>query len=199
MTNSRDQILARLGANKPQSPPLPQIPMPAIAGDPADLLEQFSTVAVSIGSSVFRVQSYREIESILEQQFGGAQQVISRCSELQSFAANGSAENGTPHALERVDLAILPGQLGVAENSAIWVTENEMGQRVLPFICQHLALILPARAIVASMHQAYPLLKDEVSGYGVFIAGPSKTADIEQSLVLGAHGPRSLSVFIIGE
>lgn len=199
MTNSRNQILARLAANKPQATLLPQLKIPEFTGDPADLLEQFSTVAVSIGSSVHRVQSYRELESILEQQFGAAQQVVSRCQELRPFAANGSAGNGSPHALEKVDLAIFPGQLGVAENSAIWLSEEMMGQRVLPFICQHLVLILPAPAIVASMHQAYALLKDEVSGFGVFIAGPSKTADIEQSLVLGAHGPRSLSVYIIGE
>lgn len=199
MTNSRDQILARLAANKPQSPPLPQKKPPRSAGDPADLLEQFSAMAVSIGSSVHRVQCYREIESILEKQFGAGPQVVSRCPELQSFAAQGSGARVAPHALEAVDLAILPGLLGVAENSAIWLSEEMMGQRVLPFICQHLVLILPAHAIVASMHQAYALLKDEVSGFGVFIAGPSKTADIEQSLVLGAHGPRSLSVFIIGE
>jgi L-lactate dehydrogenase complex protein LldG len=36
-------------------------------------------------------------------------------------------------------------------------------------------------------------------GFATFIAGPSKTADIEQSLVLGAHGPRSLIVFLIDE
>lgn len=197
MTNSRDQILARLAANKPQSTPLPEIPSPRAAEAPVDLLEQFSTVAVNIGSSVYRVQSYNEIESILKKQFGAARRVVSRCPELRSFAASATAGNGTPHALESVDLAILPGLLGVAENSAIWLNEEMMGQRVLPFICQHLALILPARALVATMHQAYSLLEDEVSGYGVFIAGPSKTADIEQSLVLGAHGPRSLSVFIL--
>jgi L-lactate dehydrogenase complex protein LldG len=48
------------------------------------------------------------------------------------------------------------------------------------------------------MHQAYDALTFGRAEFGTFIAGPSKTADIEQSLVIGAHGPRSLTVFCIG-
>ncbi|MNW08326.1 Lactate utilization protein C [compost metagenome] len=47
------------------------------------------------------------------------------------------------------------------------------------------------------MHEAYQKIADSVYGFGTFIAGPSKTADIEQSLVLGAHGPKNMTVFIL--
>jgi len=74
-----------------------------------------------------------------------------------------------------------------------------MGQRALPFITQHLAVIVNARNIVATMHDAYSSIGITNQGFGAFIAGPSKTADIEQSLVIGAHGPRSMSLFLVNE
>jgi L-lactate dehydrogenase complex protein LldG len=110
---------------------------------------------------------------------------------------------GDPHALENVDLAILPTHFGVAENGACWITEAQMVQRALPFITQHLALVLRREDILPDMHAAYERIAaldaEEPYGFAAFIAGPSKTADIEQSLVLGAHGPASLTVFLLDE
>jgi L-lactate dehydrogenase complex protein LldG len=100
-----------------------------------------------------------------------------------------------PHELEPVDFAIVPGEFGVAENGAIWLTDRGVAQRAIYFIVQHLALVIRADQILHNMHQAYERLTWGRAEFGAFIAGPSKTADIEQSLVLGAHGPRSLTVF----
>jgi L-lactate dehydrogenase complex protein LldG len=66
--------------------------------------------------------------------------------------------------------------------------------------------VVPAGEIVDHMHAAYDRLGVAGLGgsafaqpmFGAFISGPSKTADIEQSLVIGAHGPRSLTVFLLG-
>ena len=102
-----------------------------------------------------------------------------------------------PHDLESVDWAVLPGQFGVAENGAIWVTDAGLKHRAIYFIVQHLALVLPSDQIVHQMHEAYGRASVGSSSLGVFISGPSKTADIEQSLVIGAHGPRSLTVICV--
>ncbi|MEZ6046685.1 MAG: LUD domain-containing protein [Planctomycetaceae bacterium] len=108
-----------------------------------------------------------------------------------------------PHDLADVDFAIVPGEFGVAENGAIWVTDATMKYKALYFIAQHVVIVLKVSDLLHNMHEAYPrtgLGNDsfrESPHFGVFISGPSKTADIEQSLVIGAHGARSLRVFLV--
>jgi L-lactate dehydrogenase complex protein LldG len=96
--------------------------------------------------------------------------------------------------LAEIEVLEIDGEFGVAENGAIWLTEEAMPHRVAPFICQH--LVINVKKIVPHMHAAYEELGKVNSGFGLYLAGPSKTADIEQSLVIGAHGARSLTVVI---
>ena len=94
-----------------------------------------------------------------------------------------------PHDLRDVDLCIAPGEFGVAENAAVWVTDRGLKHRAPYFLSQHLVLVVPADQIVDNLHQAYERLSFAEPGFGLFISGPSKTADIEQSLVIGAERP----------
>jgi L-lactate dehydrogenase complex protein LldG len=96
--------------------------------------------------------------------------------------------------LAEVEVLEIDGEFGVAENGAIWLAEEALPHRVAPFICQH--LVINVSKIVPNMHAAYAELNKPNSNFGLFLAGPSKTADIEQSLVIGAHGARSLTVVI---
>lgn len=194
--SNRDSILAAIAQNKPAPSPLPDLDHLGPAED--DLVEKFSTLAVSIGSRVLQVKDYQEVKTHLRQQFGTDRRIIATVPELAGPGEAGEL-SAAPHSFEDLELAVLEGSFGVAENGAIWLTEDQMSQRVLPFIPQHLALIITQEGLVANMHQAYDKIGEAGYGYGLFIAGPSKTADIEQSLVLGAHGPRSLTIFLMKE
>ncbi|WP_143306078.1 LutC/YkgG family protein [Chitinophaga vietnamensis] len=188
--NSRDKILAALKQNQPEASVLPSLE--GLRGAMPNDVAAYRKVLESLGGSLFEVNSAEEIRPLLQQQYPGLKRVVDATAPEQREWINED-----PHALEDVDMAIVPGQWAVAENGAIWLTEADMRVRVLPFICQHLAIAISKSRILSTMHDAYEKIGAPQTGFGVFIAGPSKTADIEQSLVLGAHGAKSLSVFLL--
>lgn len=107
-------------------------------------------------------------------------------------------KEGTEHTAADLDLVVTDGILAVAENAAVWVVPATDSLRAALFLTQHLALVVRGESVVQTMHEAYAAIDVAAAGFGVFISGPSKTADIEQSLVIGAHGPRSLTVYLQG-
>ena len=184
---SREKILANIATNKPSLVTLPNVPI--FEGDGS--IERFKTVLESIGGRAVEIASKADCQEAIDMHYSDIENVASNI-----IKASIEINLDTPkEVLEHVDLAVIQGEIGVAENGTIWVPESNMINRALPFITQHLVLILDKNNIVANMHQAYDKLEG-VGKYGVFIAGPSKTADIEQSLVIGAHGARSMMVLI---
>jgi L-lactate dehydrogenase complex protein LldG len=194
--SSREKILAAVKANQPDSTILPDLSI--FTTTEQGSLEKFAEVLGAIGGKIVRVSSYNEIAQIISLQYSNGEKIVSPLKEFKELITENLDDLLSIHDLHDVDLAILKAYFGVAENGAVWITENEMARRVLPFVTQRLAVVIDEANIVPKMHQAY----DKISamgnyGFGAFIAGPSKTADIEQSLVIGAHGPRSMTVFVL--
>ncbi len=134
--------------------------------------------------------------NIIESNFTEARRIISCITGIPSTDKN-EFEEKDGHDYDDVDLLIIPSGMAVAENGAVWITDSEIQVRVLPFITQHLLVVVNRKNIVATMHDAYNIIAAEQYGFATFIAGPSRTADIEQSLVLGAHGARAMTVFLM--
>ncbi|MES2418861.1 MAG: LUD domain-containing protein [Bacteroidota bacterium] len=193
---SRDQILAAVKANQPPLSPLPALDSFSRAQE-NHLIEEFITVLTSIGGEASLATDFEAICTTIERNYQLTdKRVVSTLPEMQQIASILKAEDD-PHQLANVELAILPAHFAVAENGACWLSEALLPNRVLPFITQHLVLIVNRETVLPTMHEAYEKIGLLSYNYGVFIAGPSKTADIEQSLVIGAHGARSLRIFLI--
>jgi len=195
---SRDKILAALQQNQPELSALPSVPV-FERDQELSLTEKFKAMAEGIGSKVYLVSSLKEVQEQINADFAGEKRIVSTVASLVSAEIPAFELNADPHSYADVDVAIFEPLLAVAENSAVWITEDRMGVRALPFITQHIVMLINSNILVPDMHAAYERIGMADYGFGSFIAGPSKTADIEQSLVLGAHGPRSMTVFLINE
>ncbi|KUG09141.1 LutC/YkgG family protein [Solirubrum puertoriconensis] len=185
--SSRETILAAVRANRPAPTSLPGV----VDFEGEATVERFTEWLHFIGGQVVQLAPEQPLEDVVRQLYPEAQRIA---SNLIPASVPVDGQTAIP-VLEAVELAVLAGEFGVAENGAVWVPEANMLHRALPMIAQHLVLMLSRQRIVANMHQAYAQV-GHTGAYGVFIAGPSKTADIEQSLVIGAHGARSLTVLL---
>lgn len=191
--SSREKILAAVTMNQPALQPLPDVnAVNALRFE--DRFARFAEVLKNIGGTVLEVSGMDEIADYIKHSFPG-EECITTVAGLTGVSLVDA--DTAPHHLQNAALAVITAQFAVAENGAVWVTEQDYLVRALPFICSHLAVITDKKHIVNNMHEAYDFIGNAGYGFGVFIAGPSKTADIEQSLVLGAHGPKTMTVFVI--
>jgi L-lactate dehydrogenase complex protein LldG len=196
--DSRAAILAALRAAGAAQVALPDLPAPGPA--PADPVAAFAEALAAAGGSAVRVADPAALP-------GAVAALAERLAARTVLSADPRAGRGNvdleaipeARALDGLALAVLRGELGVAENGAVWVDTRPLRHRAAFVVAEHLALVIEAAAIVPDLHAAYQRLRlGGAPGLGLFIAGPSKTADIEQALVIGAHGARSCTVLVVG-
>lgn len=204
---SRDEILGRIRKNTKEIFDMPDLaPLEQSALRYADPLEAFSSSLAAAGGKAVKAYGAGEkvedpVSGIVKESYPDARKIVSPLDWLSCRTAS-DADFSAPEEMDGTDVAVVEGEFGVAENGAVWIVRTGKF-RVLPFICEALVIVLDHRNIVDNMHEAYlrmgetPLSGAEGSGFGTFISGPSKTADIEQALVFGAHGARSVTVVLI--
>lgn len=191
----RDAILKAVQKNKPRLIPLPEINLDAFE-EPIDLLETFKEKVALVGGRIIALDAIKNIDSEIQKLYPNASKIIS-CIKESNLGTISISEKTNPHELEAVDLAIINGEFGVAENGAVLISEDNFSIRVLPFISNYLVIILNKEKLCSNLHEAYKLISERNRTFGLFISGPSKTADIEQCLVIGAQGAMSLTIILV--
>lgn len=192
---SRDGILARVRAHQGELAPLPAVPTAGSAGRDA-LVARFRAVLEQVGGVWAGRADGDDVATVIRSRYPEVEHIVSTVDEVPSTLA--VTADTAPADLVRVELVVARGRLGVAENGAVWIDDGQLPHRALPFVAEHCVLLLATDDVVPDLHAAYAALAGWGYGWGAFVSGPSKTADIEQSLVIGAQGPRTLLVVMTG-
>lgn len=193
--SSREAILKAIREGRPHSEDaLPEVNILHTTYE--DLDAKFATTLASVGGNAVLLENMSSVQEYINEHYKDASVIVSTVSELKGTKELGATDD--PHTLRDVDLAIIKGEFAVAENGAVWVKEADARHRALYFIAQKLMIVVPKGEVVHSMHEAYTRVSfGSKDVFGIFISGPSKTADIEQSLVIGAHGATEACVVFI--
>jgi L-lactate dehydrogenase complex protein LldG len=189
---TRKGIAGGLGY-KGQFTRLAEVPGP---GEGEPLLPYFRRQLEAMGGRSFEVQGAAAARAKVAELFPAAGVVCSAVPEVPGTRRVVDVRD--PHALNDVDVGVVRSPLGVAEAGAVWLTQADLVVNALGVLSQHLVILLDPVAVVATMHDAYGRLDLAASPYGVFLAGPSATGDIEGVIIHGAQGARSLTVLLLG-
>lgn len=196
--SSKEDILKKYRANIRQ-----QFDMPDLSDINAitypDPLLQFMNMTKSVGGNAIEVESGRDVNELIRELYPDAKEIASNLPEI-TIATRNPDTVGRARDLNGTDVGVIRGKFGVAENGCIWIPQ-QMKEKVVCFISENLIILLPKSQIVNNMHEAYKRIEFDKTydGYGTFISGPSKTADIAQVLVMGAQAARSVTVLLLQE
>lgn len=204
MTTKTD-ILQRLRQNTREKYERPDLSFPkTVYPDP--VAQFITTTTTTAGASLIEARQGENLADIVARiakdykRADGHKPVVA--TNMAGIAADLNPDTvETAQQLDGTDIGVVLGTVGVAENGCVWVPQT-MKERAVCFIAEHLVIVVNRSAIVSNMHEAYSRIaipEDAPCQFGTFISGPSKTADIEQSLVYGAQAARAVTVIVSSE
>jgi L-lactate dehydrogenase complex protein LldG len=189
-----ERFVARLpAASNPCPHPGPYQP-PALRANWEDFGRALAAVGGELLPQVERAELGNAVRSVITKA-AGRHRASSHAASLLGEIPESAAE---PHAFSDVTLAIVTAELAVAENGAVLLGATTLPERALAWLAEEVLVLVSEGALVPDLVTAQGRLPVPPPHYLTWVAGPSKTADIEQALVIGAHGPRRLAVLPYG-
>lgn len=189
----KEDLLAKLRHNIRKQYDMPTLDIHAITYP--DIKEAFIVSSKAVGSNVVEITQGEDVNTLIKQLYPEAKIVASNIEGIHATLNPDTIKDAAE--LDGTDVGVIQGKVGVAENGCVWVPQA-MKERAVCFISESLVILLHKRDLVNNMHEAYRKIEmPEEYGYGTFISGPSKTADIEQALVMGAQAAKQVTIILL--
>lgn len=190
----KEELFEKLRANTREQYAMPDMNIEGIKYE--DTYRQFVEMTETVGGKVVKARKTDDLNLLIRNCYPEAKVFASNLPYITIAERNPDTVTEARE-LNGTDVGIIEGRIGVAENACIWVPQT-MKEKAVCFISEYLVIILDRQNIVDNMHEAYRLIQmDDRYNFGTFISGPSKTADIEQALVMGAQAARGVTVMIL--
>lgn len=197
--STKEDILSRLRQNTRETYDMPDFGSikPITYADP---VEEFKTkTTTTAGAKLIELDDEANLNEVIREAYPDAKIIASNLPGVEADLnpdAVGSAQE-----LMKVDVGVVEGRIGVAENACIWIPQ-QMKEKAICFASEQLVIVLRRQDIVNNMHEAYERIAQSQEffqqyKFGTFISGPSKTADIESALVYGAQAARGVTVVLV--
>ena len=163
-----------------------------------DTIQQFVDMTKSVGGHVMEAKKGDDLNEVVRKAYPEAKVFASNLPEI-TIAEKNPDTVAEANDLNGTDVGIVRGEVGVAENGCVWIPQT-MKEKAVLFISEYLVIFLDKKNVVNNMHEAYARIDmDPKYNFGTFISGPSKTADIEQALVMGAQAARGVTVVLLDD
>lgn len=192
--SSRDAILAAIKKNTLQKFDYPKWKVNAIQYP--DLVKQFISITAAVGGEAVELPEGMDVNEYILKRYPNMNAIASNMPEITCATLNPD-DVEVAQDLNGTDLAVVKGEIGVAENGCVWIPQA-VKHKIIYFIAERLVILLDKKNLVNNMAEAYAKIEQMPKyNFATFISGPSKTADIEQTLVKGAHGAMEVLVILI--
>lgn len=197
--SAREEILSRLRKNTREIYDKPDLKglSPITFADP---VEEFKTrTTTTAGARLIELPAGGDLNKAIREAYPDAKIIASNLPGIEAQINPDTV--GCAQELMQVDVGVIEGRIGVAENACVWIPQT-MKEKAVCFASEQLVIVLHHEAIVSNMHEAYDRIGASTEyfqqyKFGTFISGPSKTADIESALVYGAQAARAVTILLI--
>lgn len=170
INDSREAILARIKTSRPDSRPMPEIPVFDVAGNP-------------LTNFLGHLKGFDGEYKLFETRADAELWLSSEIDRQKSQTSDRSFHVGE-------------AMLGVGETGSLFVDNRSLSDAAAALMATDLYLLVDRKTIIASLQQAYEKIQLSDYQYSSFFSGPSATADIEAVHITGAQGPIALTAVV---